>query len=66
MLGIIIERLTNMATTTSDVEGRRSVTVKSIPSSTIEFLLSCIEKHCGMKDEMKGIVVSLELEDVIP
>ena len=65
MLGIIIERLSNVATTSNDL-GKKSVSVKSIPSSTIEFLLSCVEKHCGMKNEMKGIVVSWELEDIIP
>lgn len=55
-----------MTTTSNDLGKKSGVSVKSIPSSTIEFLLSCIEKHCGMKDEMKGIVVSWELEDIIP
>lgn len=39
---------------------KKAALVKSIPSSTIDFLLSCIEKHCAIKDEMKGIVVSTE------
>lgn len=66
LLGIIIERLSSVTTTSNDLGKKSGVSVKSIPSSTIEFLLSCIEKHCGMKDEMKGIVVSWELEDIIP
>lgn len=58
MLGIVIERLSHMATTDTN---KKAAVVKSIPSSTIDFLLSCIEKHCAIKDEMKGIVVSSEL-----
>lgn len=57
MLGIVIERLSHMATTDMT---KKAAVVKSIPSSTIDFLLSCIEKHCAIKDEMKGIVVSSE------
>lgn len=69
MLGVIVLRLSRMATTTTTAaaiaKDEKIVVVKSIPSSTVDFLLSCIEKHCTLRDEMKGIVVSSELDDVI-
>ena len=61
MLGIVVERLSHMAAT----DPSKKVVVKSIPSSTIDFLLSCIEKHCAIKDEVKSIVVSSEFGDLI-
>lgn len=42
----------------------KSVTVKSIPAATIEFMMSCLEKHYTMKTEMDSIIVRV-LRDVI-
>lgn len=62
VLSIITERLSQMAKSSSPVDPKskssKSLLVKSIPSSTVEYLLSCIEKHHSMKTEMKDIVVS--------
>ncbi|KAG5671675.1 hypothetical protein PVAND_001863 [Polypedilum vanderplanki] len=55
MLNIIIERLSQISTTTDQKNNSKSITVKSIPASTIEYLLSCIEKHHSMKNEMRTI-----------
>jgi hypothetical protein len=62
MLNIMIDRLGQVgeetATTSVDHKNIKSILVKSIPSSTIEYMLSCIEKHHSMRNEMKGVVVS--------
>lgn len=36
-----------------------TISVKSIPKSTVEFLLSCSEKHFNMKKEMDDIITLL-------
>lgn len=62
MLNIMIDRLAQVeketATTSVDHKNIKSISVKSIPSSTIEYMLSCVEKHHSMRNEMKSVVVS--------
>ena len=57
MLDKVTERLSQIITS----DAKSKTVVKSIPSTTIDFFMSCIEKHCAIRDEVKDIIVSSEL-----
>lgn len=56
VLNVLIKRLCPRRT--SDQKASKAVVVKTVPQSTVDFLLTTIEKQHNMKNEMKKVIVS--------